>query len=54
MSILMQKLNARNRVEVVIAAQNLNRSTFDRFGSEAACFGSDDRPDMTGKRSYHS
>jgi hypothetical protein len=50
----MQKLNARNRVEVVIAAQNLNSSTLGRFGSEAACFGSDDQPDMTGKRSYHS
>jgi DNA-binding NarL/FixJ family response regulator len=54
MSILMQKLNARNRVEVVIAAQNLNCSTFGRFGSEAACFGSDDQPEITGKRSYHS
>lgn len=33
MTALMQKLNVRNRVEAVIAAQNLHRSTFGQSGS---------------------
>jgi DNA-binding NarL/FixJ family response regulator len=35
MTVLMQKLNARNRVEVVIAAQSLKRGTINLNGAEA-------------------
>jgi DNA-binding NarL/FixJ family response regulator len=35
MTVLMQKLNARNRVEVVIAAQSLKRAAFDYNAAEA-------------------
>ncbi|QRM30320.1 response regulator transcription factor [Microvirga sp. VF16] len=53
MTVLMQKLNARNRVEVVIAAQNLNRYPVGSPSSKGSGFSSDQLY-MTGGRPYHS
>jgi len=52
MTILMQKLNARNRVEAVIAAQNLGRPAAS--GTKRSGFGRLDQPYATSDRSYHS
>ena len=52
MTILMQKLNARNRVEAVIAAQNLGRPVAS--GAKRVGFGRFDQRYPTGETSYHS
>jgi len=54
MTILMQKLNARNRVEAVIAAQNLGRSgAFAPVGMRSG-FGDFNREYMAGDTTYHA
>jgi DNA-binding NarL/FixJ family response regulator len=54
MTVLMQKLNARNRVEAVIAAQGLNRYPVALPISTENAFANRDQAYMTGGRSYHA
>lgn len=54
MTVLMQKMNARNRVEVVIAAQNFDRQIIATSGFKGSGFGSHDQQYIAGVRSYHS
>ncbi|WP_262297606.1 LuxR C-terminal-related transcriptional regulator [Microvirga sesbaniae] len=51
MTVLMQKLNVRNRVEAVIAAQNLGRDTAERSKSGAGDVAAWNRPSAPGRRS---
>jgi DNA-binding NarL/FixJ family response regulator len=54
MTILMQKLNARNRVEAVIAAQNLGRSAVFAPSGRRNGFGGFDQNYAIGDTTYHS
>ena len=54
MTVLMQKLNVRNRVEVVIAAQSLGRPAVSASGTRRGGFSRLDQQYAAGDSSYHS
>ena len=54
MTVLMQKLNVRNRVEVVIAAQSLGRPAVSASGTRRSGFGRLDQQYAAGDSSYLS
>jgi two-component system nitrate/nitrite response regulator NarL len=54
MTVLMQKLNARNRVEVVLAAQSLKRNLVGRPGLELGAISRGDRSIMLSDRPHLS